>query len=576
MDGSSGEGIGHSVPRKEDGRYLRGRGRFIADIRPPGTQDLAFVRSPLAHARIGAIRKPPGQAGRVFTMADLAGVGSITANSTLPGFKPSSQPPLATGRVRHVGEAIAVCVAPTRAEAEDIAEAVDVDLEELPAVTDMLAARAPGAPLLHAHWGDNVFLGTSVDIGDPAVRAQAAIVIRRSLRTARQHMAPIEGRGLVAEWDPRLEQLVLHTASQMPHIIRTGLAECLGICRRKPSASSPRTWAAASATRASCCRRRWSPPASSPSASRPSRPLDRGPPRRRSPAPPIAASTITTSPPTRASDGRLLALDAEATVDAGAYSIYPFSACLEAAQIASILPGPVRFRRLPLPDLVRRHQQACHPALSRRRPRRRRLRHGNHHGRHRPRETGLEPHEVRLRNLIPSQRHAVRQHHRQAFRQRRLPGMPPPHRPPPSTSPPSAPRRPPRSLARNASASAWRSSASRRRTAPASTPAGASPWCRGSSRPPPGCPRMAAWNCASASNPTARGWKPRWRRWRIPSWACRCRPHPRRARRYRASRPTPRGPGAPAAWSWPAARSPAACTELAARIASDRRPPPAD
>jgi len=123
------EGVGTSVPRVEDDRYLRGRGLYVADQRPAGTQDLAFVRSPLAHARVLGIRKPPGAENRVFTAADLAGVLPIVANSALPGFKPSVQHALATDRVRYVGEAVAVCVAPTRAEAEDLAERLVSTLE---------------------------------------------------------------------------------------------------------------------------------------------------------------------------------------------------------------------------------------------------------------------------------------------------------------------------------------------------------------------------------------------------------------------------------------------------------------
>ena len=82
--------------------------------------------------------------------------------------------------------------------------------EELPAVVDMLAARRPGAPLVHEHWGDNVFLETVVEDDLAAIRATAPIVVRRSFRTARQCMSPLEGRGVVAFWDHRLGQLVLH------------------------------------------------------------------------------------------------------------------------------------------------------------------------------------------------------------------------------------------------------------------------------------------------------------------------------------------------------------------------------
>ena len=115
------------------------------------------------------------------------------------------------------------------AAAEDLAELVEVDFEELPAVADMQTARKKSAPLLHDHWEENAFLETGVDVDFEAAIAGAASVVKRSYRTARQCMAPIEGRGCVAEWDHQLEQLTVHTSTQMPHIVRTGLAECLGL-----------------------------------------------------------------------------------------------------------------------------------------------------------------------------------------------------------------------------------------------------------------------------------------------------------------------------------------------------------
>ena len=252
---TAGSGIGHSVRRKEDDRYLRGRGEFVADIRLAGMRDLAFVRSPLAHPRI---RVPKDATGRVFTMADLAGVKPIAAISGLPGFKASDQPALAAGKVRHVGEAVAVWVAASRAEAEGLAGEVELDLEELPAVVDMLAARRPGAPPVHEHWGDNVLLETVVEDDLAAIRAVAAVVVRRSFRTARQCMSPLEGRGVVAAWERRLEQLVVHSSTQMPHVVRTGLAECLGLDHGRIRVVAPDV-GGGFGYRASCCRRRWSP-----------------------------------------------------------------------------------------------------------------------------------------------------------------------------------------------------------------------------------------------------------------------------------------------------------------------------
>src|SRR5262245_26483515 len=133
----SSQGVGARVARKEDDRLVRGRGEFVADIRLAGMKDVAFVRSPLAHARIRGIC----QRASAFTAADLVGVKPIRAVSGLRGFKVSEQPPLATDKVRHVGELVAMCMAATRADAEDLAASATLELEELPAVYDMLEAR---------------------------------------------------------------------------------------------------------------------------------------------------------------------------------------------------------------------------------------------------------------------------------------------------------------------------------------------------------------------------------------------------------------------------------------------------
>jgi len=334
----SEQGIGASMLRKEDDRLLRGRGQFVADLRLAGMRDVAFVRSPAAHANIRDIVVPSTAHGAVFTAKDLVGVKPIRAVSALPGFKISEQPALASGKVRHVGELVAMCVASTRADAEDVAAAVRLDLDELPAVSDMLAGREAGAPLLHEPWGDNVFLETHVEV-DIAKAFDAPIKVTREIRTARQCMSPIEGRGVVAHWDSRHEQLVVYTAAQMPHIVRTGLSECLGLDHGRIRVIAPDIgggfgykgillpeevalgWLALHCghpvrwiedrreqlTAADCREHHY----------RISAYADR--------------------------DGRLLGIDCEATVDSGAYSAYPFSACLEAAQVASILPGPYDF-----------------------------------------------------------------------------------------------------------------------------------------------------------------------------------------------------------------------------------------
>jgi carbon-monoxide dehydrogenase large subunit len=333
------QGVGASLLRREDDRLMRGRGQFVGDIRLPGMQDIAFVRSPLAHAIIRGITIPAQYRERVFTAGDLNGVHPIKAVSGLPGFKVSVQPPLATGKVRQVGELIAMCVAPTRAEAEDIAASVVLDLEELPAVHDMLLAREPGSALVHDHWGDNVFLETAVDIGIEAA-FDAPIKVTRTISTGRQCMAPIEGRGVIATLDHRMDQLVLHTASQMPHIVRNGLAECLGVAQERIRIISPDVgggfgYKAILLAEEVCLG--WL----ALHCGQPVRWLEDRREHLTAGANCREHHYKITAYADR--DGKLRGIDCEATVDSGAYSAYPFSACLEAAQVASILPGPYDF-----------------------------------------------------------------------------------------------------------------------------------------------------------------------------------------------------------------------------------------
>jgi carbon-monoxide dehydrogenase large subunit len=340
------QGIGASLLRKEDERFMHGRGEYVGNIRMVGMVDVAFVRSPIAHGHIIGIEKPPGFEHAVYTLADLDDVKPIVANSGLPGFKPSEQHVLASGKVRQVGEPIAMCVAATRAAAEDIAAQVFADFEELPAVVDMLDARREGSALVHEHWGDNVFLETFVDakpdVDLDAIRRNAPIKVHRKLRTARQSMAPMEGRGVVAHWDKRLAQLIVHTSAQMPHITRTGLAHCLGLDEGQVRVIAPDVgggfgYKGILLPEEVCCG--WL-------AMHLEKPVRWIEDRREQ----LSANAncrehdydITAY---AQADGRLLAVECEAHVDSGAYSSYPFSACLEAAQVGSILPGPYKMER---------------------------------------------------------------------------------------------------------------------------------------------------------------------------------------------------------------------------------------
>jgi carbon-monoxide dehydrogenase large subunit len=333
------QGVGARLVRREDDRLLRGRGHFVADLRFADMKDVVFVRSPLAHARLRGIRVPDAHRSAVFTATDLTGVKPIRAISGIRGFKPSEQSPLAAGKVRYVGEPVAMCVALSRGQAEDIAGTVVPDLEELPAVHDMLKARQTSSALLHEQWGDNVFLETFVD-ANIAEAFDAPIRVTREIRTARQCMAPIEGRGVVAMWDSRLEQLTIHSACQMPHIVRTGLSECLGLDEGQVRVIAPDVgggfgYKGILLAEEICLG--WL-------AMRCGHPVRWIEDRREH----LTAGANCREHHYRITayadrDGTLRGIDCEAVVDSGAYSAYPFSACLEAAQVASILPGPYDF-----------------------------------------------------------------------------------------------------------------------------------------------------------------------------------------------------------------------------------------
>ena len=333
----TGKGIGARLTRKEDDRYMRGRGEIVADIRLAGMKDVAFLRSPLAHARLHGINVPERLRDRVFTHDDMTGVRAIRAVTGLPGFKVSEQPPLATGKVRHVGELVAMCLGETRAEAEDVAAEIDVQFEELPVIVNMLQGQRSDSPLVHEDWGDNIYLESSFDGDLTEAKAAAAVTVTKEFRTNRQCMAPLEGKGAVAYWDSRLEQLVVYTATQMPHIVRTGLAECLGLDQAKVRVIAPDVGGGFGykgiLTPEEICLG-WL----AMHCGHPVRWIE------------DCREHLTANANCREhhyhvtayadARGKILGLEVEASVDAGAYSAYPFSACLEGAQVVSILPGP--------------------------------------------------------------------------------------------------------------------------------------------------------------------------------------------------------------------------------------------
>jgi carbon-monoxide dehydrogenase large subunit len=340
MTSAHPHGIGASVPRKEDERFLRGQGQYVADIRIPGTREIAFVRSPVAHARLRRVVVPDEFRDVVLTAEDLIGVKPISSNPTLRGFKHSTEPILATDKLRFVGEIAAMCMARTRAEAEDLASQVTLDYDELPAVTDMLAAQEPGAPLVHESWKDNLFITFAEDRSVEQIAGTADIKVTRTIRTARHCMLPMEGRGVLAYRDPRLRLLTLITSSQFPHSVQTGLCECLGLNDGDIRVISPDVGGgfgykgvlSREEVALAWLARRLDHPVRWIEDSR---------------------EHLTANANCRehhysitgyaSRDGKLIAIDCVGAVDAGAYSVYPISSALEAAQIANLLPGPYVF-----------------------------------------------------------------------------------------------------------------------------------------------------------------------------------------------------------------------------------------
>jgi carbon-monoxide dehydrogenase large subunit len=222
------------VRRREDPRLITGAGAFVDDVRVPDCLHAAFLRSSHAHARIGAIdteaaRRAPGVVG-VFIAADLGSAGGpvpvFAPHPALP--RPCGARPLAADRARYVGEPLAVVVADDPYRARDALELIGVDYDPLPAVTDVEAALAPGAPLLHEELGTNVAAEWSQRVGDPdAAFRTAEVVVRTRFRLSRGGAHPLEPRALVAEWaDGRL---TVRAAVQMVHRHRGVIAGQLGL-----------------------------------------------------------------------------------------------------------------------------------------------------------------------------------------------------------------------------------------------------------------------------------------------------------------------------------------------------------
>ena len=227
------EGIGAKVLRKEDRRFITGRGRYVDDMSVPGMKHGAFVRSPHAHAKIkgidtSAAREMPGvidildgQQLKADRIGNLICGWAVSSKDGSP-MKMGAYPALADETVRYVGQPVAIVVAETRAQARDAAEAVMVDYEEMPAVVGSEAALADGAPQLHPEAEGNLCFDW--EIGDEAAATSAisgaAHITRMKIINNRLVPNPMEPRAALGHYDPAEDHYTCWTTSQNPHVAR--------------------------------------------------------------------------------------------------------------------------------------------------------------------------------------------------------------------------------------------------------------------------------------------------------------------------------------------------------------------
>jgi aerobic carbon-monoxide dehydrogenase large subunit len=218
--------VGRAMRRLEDPALVTGQGRFTADL--PVAHCVRFVRSAVAAGRIEKISAPDG--ATVVTAADLAGVKRITPMLHKFNYKPVGQPILAEGVVRFVGEPVAAVVARTEAEAEDIAEQVEVSISETKALVTADEAIETGAAAIHKEAPGNVIVEGRVKTGGfEQIWAGAARTVTIDARSRRQNATPMEARAGHASYDAATGRVTLTCTTQMPHLSRTAIADLLGM-----------------------------------------------------------------------------------------------------------------------------------------------------------------------------------------------------------------------------------------------------------------------------------------------------------------------------------------------------------
>jgi carbon-monoxide dehydrogenase large subunit len=329
--------VGRPLPRYEDPVLLQGRGRYTADL-AWGARRLRFVRSPVARGRILRVSAPPEVP--IITAAVLGDVKPICPRLDRSDYVPVAQPILAHNRVNFVGELIAAVIADTAVEAEDRAELVSIEIDAETPVVTLDQALAPDAPLVHEAAARNTLIDARFETsGVAAALAAANQVVEFVFTSGRQAAVPLETRGAVAAFDSATGRVTLSASTQMPHLLRTGIADVLGIPESELRVIAPEVgggfgqkmplipeyviavWAA----RHFACTVAWIE--------------DR-------------LENLTASFHARDqrlhlrgafdADGRLLAIDADVLCNVGAYSSFPVTCGVEPLMALADMPGPYR------------------------------------------------------------------------------------------------------------------------------------------------------------------------------------------------------------------------------------------
>ena len=228
--------IGRSVPRPNLERLTQGRAQFVSDLTLPRMVHVAFRRSPHAHARIVSIETAAAREAEgviaVVTGRELAGVMTpwVGVLTHLKGIKSAPQYPIAIERACWQGEAVCAVVARSRALAEDAAELLEIEYEELPVVVDMETALDSRTPVIHPELGDNLTFERTLDVGEvDRAFAEADAVVETTFISGRHTGVCLEGRAIVADWNPGDGRLTAYHATQAPHMMQVLFAKHLGL-----------------------------------------------------------------------------------------------------------------------------------------------------------------------------------------------------------------------------------------------------------------------------------------------------------------------------------------------------------